>query len=248
MQALMKKEFEFAKTLEQVKELAKIQQNTVTKEQVQEAFGKIGITQEQLQPVFQYLNTKNIGIGEPVDVEERLTGEEKDYLAEYERELEQLPKLTEGEKRAYTMAAMAGEEEGKERLLTHYLTQVVDLAKLYVGQGVFLEDLVGEGNLALATGIEMLGCLEMPEEAEGMLGKMMMDAMEDFINENTRAKKADSKLEAKVNEISDLARELAESLEKKITIEELSKETGKSEEEILEAIRLSGNKIPYFEE
>ena len=248
MQALMKKELEFAKTLEQVKELAKIQQNTVTKEQVQEAFGKIGITQEQLQPVFQYLNTKNIGIGEPVDVEERLTGEEKDYLAEYERELEQLPKLTEGEKRAYTMAAMAGEEEGKERLLTHYLTQVVDLAKLYVGQGVFLEDLVGEGNLALATGIEMLGCLEMPEEAEGMLGKMMMDAMEDFINENARAKKADSKLEAKVNEISDLARELAESLEKKITIEELSKETGKSEEEILEAIRLSGNKIPYFEE
>ena len=244
----MKKELEFAKTLEQVKELAKIQQNTVTKEQVQEAFGKIGITQEQLQPVFQYLNTKNIGIGEPVDVEERLTGEEKDYLAEYERELEQLPKLTEGEKRAYTMAAMAGEEEGKERLLTHYLTQVVDLAKLYVGQGVFLEDLVGEGNLALATGIEMLGCLEMPEEAEGMLGKMMMDAMEDFINENARAKKADSKLEAKVNEISDLARELAESLEKKITIEELSKETGKSEEEILEAIRLSGNKIPYFEE
>ena len=244
----MKKELEFAKTLEQVKELAKIQQNTVTKEQVQEAFGKIGITQEQLQPVFQYLNTKNIGIGEPVDVEERLTGEEKDYLAEYERELEQLPKLTEGEKRAYTMAAMAGEEEGKERLLTHYLTQVVDLAKLYVGQGVFLEDLVGEGNLALATGIEMLGCLEMPEEAEGMLGKMMMDAMEDFINENARAKKADSKLEAKVNEISDLARELAESLEKKITIEELSKETGKSEEEIMEAIRLSGNKIPYFEE
>ena len=78
----MKKELEFAKTLEQVKELAKIQQNTVTKEQVQEAFGKIGITQEQLQPVFQYLNTKNIGIGEPVDVEERLTGEEKDYLAE----------------------------------------------------------------------------------------------------------------------------------------------------------------------
>ena len=244
----MKKELEFAKTLEQVKELAKIQQNTVTKEQVQEAFGKIGITQEQLQPVFQYLNTKNIGIGEPVDVEERLTGEEKDYLAEYERELEQLPKLTEGEKRAYTMAAMAGEEEGKERLLTQYLTQVVDLAKLYVGQGVFLEDLVGEGNLALATGIEMLGCLEMPEEAEGMLGKMMMDAMEDFINENARAKKADSELEAKVNEISDLARELAESLEKKITIEELSKETGKSEEEILEAIRLSGNKIPYFEE
>ena len=94
----------------------------------------------------------------------------------------------------------------------------------------------------------MLGCLEEPEEAEGMLGKMMMNAMEDYINENTRVKKADFELEAKVNEIQDLAKELAESLEKKITVEELAKETGKSEEEILEAIRLSGNKIPYFED
>lgn len=244
----MNKELEFAKALEGIKELAKNQQNVISKKQVKEAFDAIGIEEEQLEPVYQYLKAKNIGIGEPVEIEERLSSEEKDYLAEYEKELSLLPKLTEGQKRAYTMAAMAGDSEGKEQLLTHYLTQVVDLAKLYIGQGVFLEDLVGEGNLALATGIEMLGCLEEPEEAEGMLGKMMMDAMEDYINENTRVKKADFELEAKVNEIQDLAKELAESLEKKITVEELAKETGKSEEEILEAIRLSGNKIPYFED
>ena len=244
----MNKELEFAKALEGIKELAKNQQNVISKEQVKEAFDAIGIEEEQLEPVYQYLKAKNIGIGKPVEIEERLSSEEKDYLAEYEKELSLLPKLTEGQKRAYTMAAMAGDSEGKELLLTHYLTQVVDLAKLYIGQGVFLEDLVGEGNLALATGIEMLGCLEEPEEAEGMLGKMMMNAMEDYINENTRVKKADFELEAKVNEIQDLAKELAESLEKKITVEELAKETGKLEEEILEAIRLSGNKIPYFED
>lgn len=244
----MNKELEFAKALEGIKELAKNQQNVISKEQVKEAFDAIGIEEEQLEPVYQYLKAKNIGIGKPVEIEERLSSEEKDYLAEYEKEISLLPKLTEGQKRAYTMAAMAGDSEGKELLLTHYLTQVVDLAKLYIGQGVFLEDLVGEGNLALATGIEMLGCLEEPEEAEGMLGKMMMNAMEDYINENTRVKKANFELEAKVNEIQDLAKELAESLEKKITVEELVKETGKSEEEILEAIRLSGNKIPYFED
>ena len=244
----MNKELEFAKALEGIKELAKNQQNVISKEQVKEAFDAIGIEEEQLEPVYQYLKAKNIGIGKPVEIEERLSSEEKDYLAEYEKEISLLPKLTEGQKRAYTMAAMAGDSEGKELLLTHYLTQVVDLAKLYIGQGVFLEDLVGEGNLALATGIEMLGCLEEPEEAEGMLGKMMMNAMEDYINENTRVKKADFELEAKVNEIQDLAKELAESLEKKITVEELAKETGKLEEEILEAIRLSGNKIPYFED
>ena len=244
----MNKELEFAKTLEEIKNLAKEQQNVVAKEQVEEAFEAIGIKGEQLEPVFQYLQGKNIGIGEPVNTEERLTGEEKKYLMEYQESVNSFPQLKEGEKRAYTMAAMSGDSLGKEKLYQHYLPQVIDLAKLYVGQGVFLEDLIGEGNLALATGMEMLGCLEEPEEVDGMLGKMMMDAMEDYIEENTEAKKSDVVLAEKVNRIQDLAKELAESLNRKISVTELSEENGLSEEEIQEAIRLSANGIEYFEE
>ena len=132
-------------------------------------------------------------------------------------------------------------------IINFFLPQVVDIAKLYSGQGVLLEDLIGEGNVALATGVEMLGCLEDPEEVDGMLGKMIMDAMEDYISENTEAKKADLKVVDKVNHISDQAKELAESLQRKITIEELAEETGIDEEEIREAIKFSGNKIEFFE-
>ena len=123
----------------------------------------------------------------------------------------------------------------------------MDIAKLYSGQGVLLEDLIGEGNVALATGVEMLGCLEDPEEVDGMLGKMIMDAMEDYINENTEAKKIDLQIADKVNAISDQAKELAEALNRKITAEELAEETGMDIEEIKEAVKLSGNKIEYFE-
>ena len=42
-------------------------------------------------------------------------------------------------------------------------------------------------------------------------------------------------------------KELAESLHHKITVEELANETGIAEEEIQEAIKLSGNRIEYFE-
>ena len=243
----MKKELEFAKTLEEVKLLAKQQQNVVSREQVIEAFAAIDIKGEQLGPVFQYLDAKNIGIGQPVDTGDRLTLEEKDYLTEYEEVMKELVPLTEGEKQAYTMAAMAGDREGKDKLFQNYLPQVIDLAKLYVGQGVFLEDLIGEGNLALATGMEMLGCLEDPSEADGMLGKMMMDAMEDYIRENIEAKKSDMALAEKVNKVREAAKELAESLQRKITAEELSEETGMAEEEIREAIRLSGERIEFFE-
>ena len=110
-----------------------------------------------------------------------------------------------------------------------------------------LEDLIGEGNVALATGVEMLGCLEEPDEVDGMLGKMIMDAMEDYIAENTEAKKVDMQIADKVNHISDLAKELAESLQRKITVEELAEETGIDVDEISEAVKLSGNKIEYFE-
>lgn len=243
----MNKELEFAKKLEAVRKLAKAQGNMLSQEQVEEAFSEIGITGAQLEPVFQYLKTKNIGIGEPINIEELLTPEDIDYLTEYVESLKELPVFSEGEKRAYAMSAMAGDSVGKLNIINLFLPQVVDIAKLYSGQGVLLEDLIGEGNVALATGVEMLGCLEDPEEVDGMLGKMIMDAMEDYIAENTEAKKADMKVVDKVNLISEQAKELAETLHRKITVEELAQETGIEEAEIQEAIQFSGNKIEYFE-
>lgn len=243
----MNKELEFAKKLEAVRKLAKAQGNMLSQEQVEEAFSEIDITGAQLEPVFQYLKTKNIGIGEPINIEEVLAPEDKDYLTEYVEALKELPVLSEGEKRAYAMSAMAGDGVGKLNIINLFLPQVVDIAKLYSGQGVLLEDLIGEGNVALATGVEMLGCLEDPEEVDGMLGKMIMDAMEDYIAENTEAKKADMQVVDKVNQISDQAKELAETMHRKITVEELAQETGMEEAEIREAIQFSGNKIEYFE-
>lgn len=243
----MKKELAFAKKLEEIRSIAKEQGNILSKEQVETAFAEIDISKEQLEPVFDYLKSKNIGIGQPVDLEEILSREDKDYLNEYIEALQDLPVFSEGEKRAYAMSAMAGEAIGKLNMINLFLPQVVDIAKLYSGQGVLLEDLIGEGNVALTAGVEMLGCLEEPDEVEGMLGKMIMDAMESYIAENTEVKKADMQVVDKVNHISEQAKELAESLQRKITVEELVEETGISEEEIKEAIKLSGNKIEYFE-
>ena len=243
----MNKELAFAKKLEEIRTLAKEQGNVLSMEQVEEAFLEIDITKEQLEPVYAYLKTKNIGIGEPVDVEDNLSREDKDYLEEYLESLQELPRLSEGEKRAYAMSAMAGDGVGKLNIINTFLPQVVDIAKLYSGQGALLEDLIGEGNVALATGVEMLGCLEDPEEVDGMLGKMIMDAMEDYITLNSEAKKIDMQVADKVNNVSDQAKELAETLQRKITVEELAEETGMNIEEIEEAIKLSGNKIEFFE-
>ena len=237
----------FAQTLEKVRTMTKDQGNCVSEEQVQEAFAALDLNQEQLQMVFDYLVKHKVGIGQPVNMDDYLTDEEKDYLQNYLDEIAGLPEYSTGEMEAYTIAAMAGEMEAQQKLIQAYLRDVVDIAKLYAGQGVFLEDLIGEGNVALAMGVNMLGSLEKPSEAQGMLAKLMMDAMEEYISENAANEKTDKKVEDKVNLVAEKARELAEDLHRKITPEELAAETGLSLKIILDACRMSGFKIEDIE-
>lgn len=239
----MNQEAAFVKTLEEVRAIAIKQRNMLTEEQVEEIFGSIGIEGEQLEPVYAYLRRKKIGIGKPIDQEACLTARDRNYLEDYICTLDALPVLSEGEKRAFSMSAMAGQQEGKEKILHAFLPQVVDIARLYAGQGVLMEDLIGEGNVALAAGIDMLGCLEDPDEADGMLGKRIMDAMEAAVHRNDLANQADRKMEELVNRVSGLAKELADNLRRKVTVEELAAETAIDEEEIRKAVRLSGDRI-----
>ena len=128
------------------------------------------------------------------------------------------------------------------------MPQVAEIAKLYAGQGVFLEDLIGEGNVALTAGVTMLGALEHAAEAEGMLGRMIMDAMEEFITRSVKEEKEDKKLADKVNKIADKAKELADALQRKVTIEELMNETGLGRKAVMDAIDISGGKIEFIQE
>lgn len=244
----MNQEVLFAQTLEQVRQHAADQGGWVSEEDVQEAFTPLGLSGEQLQMVYDYLIKQRIGIGAPVNLDDYLTEEEKNYLQNYLNELESLPKTSPGEKEAVTLSAMAGDIDAQSRLAVIYLPDVVEVARLYSGQGVPLEDLIGEGNLALSLGVSMLGALEHASEAQGMLGKMMMDAMEDLIQEQQSAEKADQKMTERINRVMEAARALSEELHRKVTVEELAQETKLSEKSIRDAMRLSGHQIEYLEE
>lgn len=237
----------FARTLEEVKKQAKEQQNCISEQQVRDAFGQLHLSEEQFSLVFDYLKKHKIGIDEPVDLDEYLSDEEMDYLEEYKKELAMLEEVSEGEKEAAILSAMAGERDAQKKLISIYLPQVVEVSKLYSGQGVFLEDLIGEGNVALSMGVAMLGCLEHAKEAEGMLMKMIMDAMENCINENMQEADKDQKVVDRVNMVADKARELAAELHRKVTVEELAGESGMSEKTIREAMRMSGFAIEDLE-
>ena len=89
----------------------------------------------------------------------------------------------------------------------------------------------------------MLGALDDATEAQGMLAKIVMDAMEEYIADNAEAVKKHRQIADKVNKVADKANELSEDLHRKVTVEELMEETGMSEKYIKEAMRISGDKI-----
>lgn len=237
----------FAKTLEKVRKLAKEQGNSIEEVQIEEAFSALDLSKAQMDLIYDYLKKHKIGIGQPVDLDEYLSEDEINYLEEYQKELAALEKVSEGEKEAITLSAMAGEKTAQQRLISVYLPQVVEISKLYSGQGVFLEDLIGEGNVALAMGVTMLGCLEHAHEAEGMLGKMIMDAMEEYISDAMEESDKDKKVLERVNKVAKKAKELSKELHRKVTVQELSAETGISEKAIRDAMRLSGYSIEDIE-
>lgn len=239
----MERETAFAEILEEVRKTARAQHNFITKEEVEEAFAALSLSAEQMEMVCDYLRQNKIGVDEPVDADAYLDEEERNYLDSYLEALQAIPAVTEGEREAITLSAMAGDADAIKRLTEIMLPEVPQIAKLYTGQGVSLEDLIGEGNVALSLGVTMLGALEHATEAQGMLAKMMMDAMEDCIAANEADEKSDQKIADKVNKVADAANALKEELRRAVTVEELMDESGLSRKTIEDAMRISGGKI-----
>lgn len=239
----MKQEIEFARTLEEVRKKARAQQNFITKTEVEEAFSALSLSEQQMEMVFAYLRQNKIGVDEPADVDAYLEEEERNYLDTYLDALQAIPKVTDGEREAITLSAMAGDADAVRQLTELMLPEVPQIAKLYTGQGVGLEDLIGEGNVALSLGVTMLGALEHADEAQGMLIRMMMDAMEECIETSAAEEKSDQKIADKVNRVADAANALREELRRAVTVEELMEESGLSRKAIVDAVRISGGKI-----
>ncbi|SDA64680.1 RNA polymerase primary sigma factor [Butyrivibrio sp. INlla18] len=238
------KEKEFAEILKQVTRFARENKNVISSEQVKEAFSELDFDDKQFEMVFEYLKNHKISVdGEAVDTDEGLSTEEKNYLQDYIESLEALPKYTDGEKKAISMSAIAGDKDAQSKLIEMYLPLVVDVARMYSDQGVFLEDLIGEGNVALTKGVTMLDAVGEPEEVESFLYKLMLDAMENIIQENLAEDAGSQKVLKLVQEVADKAAELAEDLRRKVTVAELMQETGWDEDKIRSAIKFSGDNI-----
>lgn len=234
---------EFIKKINDLTDLAEEQGNVIYKDQLFELFPEIKEKEEALKVITDYLKEKKIGLDEKLSFEDVVTEEEKNYLDYYLEDLKAIAPLSKGEREGYMLSAMSGDEDSKAKIISDTLSSVVDIAKLYAGQGVFLEDLIGEGNLTLMTVMDLIGSCENAKEADGLISSQIMNAMQDLIAERMDESKNEEKILKNVNKVADAAKSLYADLKRKVTVEELSKESGISEASIKKALKLTANKI-----
>ena len=233
----------FLKRLRDTADTAAKNGNMITEEELEEAFADLDLNESQMTQVRDFLKTKGVGIGEALPIEEVISEEEMNHLRDYEEMLDSIEIPSDSVLDALKLSAMAGERDAQKSLAEYSLKKVVDIARLYAGQGVYMEDLIGAGNEVLLIAVTQLAPLDKPDEVDGYLGRRIMDAMEDVIAANLDEKAAEKAVEERVNLVADRAREMAEELGRKVSVAELAAEYDMDPEDIREAVRLSGNAI-----
>ncbi|MCR5357227.1 MAG: hypothetical protein K6E63_07460, partial [Lachnospiraceae bacterium] len=238
---------------------ARSQGEKISKEQVKRMFLPLNMEEGHFLLIYKYLNEEKVTLYEtdselegasedskPAPV--KMNEDDSEYLKMYIEELN-LMDIPSKESRALILREIIDDRSRAAELLPSlYLKEVVDVARLYEGQGVPLEDLVGEGNVGILAGIKMLDCCESADEIEEFMMKIIMDSMEAVIMDKFDGDDFDLKVVERVNEINDKAKEMAEDLERLITVEELARELETEEEYIRETMRITGNKIDYIKD
>ena len=148
------------------------QKGNLTNQEIMDALLDVEVEPEQLESLYDRLETAGIEIIEdqPDDIEltdpqmvndthdgSSAQSEEpgiEDPVRMYLREIGRVPLLTSEEEIELATRIADGDEEAKKRLVEANLRLVVSIAKKYMGRGMTLLDLVQEGNLGLIKAVE----------------------------------------------------------------------------------------------
>ncbi len=239
----MENRAEFLNKLNELVKVAKEKGSTIEIDEVK-AFFEGALTEEQFELVFDYLLAQKVVVKgyfkmPEEEVKETVTFSEEEiiYLEEYCKDLEAFTDVKEGEKEELFSALLRGDASVKERLIGIYLKEVVEIAKEMYTEGIFIGDLIQEGNVGLILGLDMLTDVE---SAHQVIVEQVRQNIQLAIEECAELSQRDKKMIEKVAMLDEGIKFLTEELGRKVTIDELALHMGMTEEEIEDVLRLMG--------
>lgn len=266
----------FHEMLSDIMEVARVQGNQLTMEDVKSLFGDMNLTEEQYDHIYAYLAANKIKIKgyvnsaslyteainqekikeEQLDKEvteqkasipaqDKNTLQEEDsvYLKMYLEDLEGIKDCTPEEESILIDHIMKGDVPAKQRYIEGNLRNVVKIAKEYRNQGVTLEDLIQEGNIALMDALEHLQEFWKKEAIGEQITQYVRNFIEAVINEEKESSSFGSSMVDKTNFLNSAAKELAEDLGRDADIHELAGYTKLPEKEIKDILSMSGDAV-----
>lgn len=177
----MEEQSKFLEMLEDMKEIARAQDNQLTREEIKDYLGDMELSEEQWQAVYHYLGACRIRIpgyeyvsenvkqdtaegpsGKQNRKKESSHGGEKKTSAKtkkskihmrYQQDLKNLPSDRQNVPVQEIENYLKGDRQYRDQIIESRLRQVVEIAEQYKKYAIPLEELIAEGNLGLLHGM-----------------------------------------------------------------------------------------------
>lgn len=158
------------KKIEELVNIAKKKKSVLEYKEIMDFFGDIDLSPEQIDSIYDVLETKGIDIMGIIEIEDDEKEEEEkkkskantgetninvdDHVRMYLKEIGKVALLTAEEEVDLATRMAEGDESARQQLAEANLRLVVSIAKRYVGRGMHFLDLIQEGNLGLIKAVE----------------------------------------------------------------------------------------------
>ena len=251
----------FEEKLKELLTLGKNKKGILEKQEIKNYFADMEIEAEQLERVFEYLETNGIDVllisdvedDEEVDAEiaeEEEVDVEKidlsvpdgisieDPVRMYLKEIGKVSLLSAEEEVELAKRMGEGDEEAKKRLAEANLRLVVSIAKRYVGRGMLFLDLIQEGNLGLIKAVEKFDYhkgFKFSTYATWWIRQAITRAIAD----QARTIRIPVHMVETINKLIRVSRQLLQELGREPTPEEIAEELDMSVERVREILKIS---------
>lgn len=230
----------FANAISGLKEVAKIYDNMLALDDIKEELKDLNLSEEQLRAVCDYLIENKIQIVDYVKEKETVPEEKEEdsrFLQMYMEEIKEYKDISKERLEQIFWRAVRNEESAKEELITGYLNRIADIARIYRGQGVLIEDLIQEGNIGLLNGIATAKIPQKIEDIENYLMQNICHSMEAAIYESETENKAEDYLVKQIDEVDKCINEFEKENNRKPLVEELAELLKKDTEEVKDIMK-----------
>ncbi len=229
----------------------------LTYKEIVDTFEEVDISPDQIDKIYEYLETKGIdviGIVEndvdiPAIEEEEVEEVELDITVPegisiddpvrmYLKEIGKVPLLNSDEEVELAKRIIEGDMEARKKLTEANLRLVVSIAKRYVGRGMLFLDLIQEGNLGLIKAVEKF------EYTKGFKFSTyatwwIRQAITRAIADQARTIRIPVHMVETINKLIRVSRQLLQELGRDPLPEEIAKEMSMSEDKIREIMKIA---------